>query len=187
MGILVAASASSSGLLNQKELKYIVQMVGEIPSCVPLQRVHDTIRYLEKYQHSIEPRMALDAHGLNLNIGSNTLGATANEVKSCLDINLGDADIARNGKFIETQTTKATRDLILAAFDSGNRAVVCVGPKGCYKSALARETADLRGVRHELFSLHSDMTSRDLFMIRGTDEETGDTIWRETPLTRAVR
>ncbi len=185
--ILVAASAGSSGLLNQTELKNLVQMVGEVPRCVPLQRVHDTIRYLEKYHHHIEPKMALDAHGLNLNIDSNVLGATANDIRTRLDIKVGDTEAASTSKFIETRTTKATRDLILAAFDSGNRAVVCVGPKGCYKSSLARETAVLRGVKHELFSLHPDMTSRDLFMVRGTDQQSGDTIWRETPLTRAVR
>ena len=85
-------------------------------------------------------------------------------------LNINNEKISQNNpNFIETNTICATRDLILAAFDSGSRSVAIVGPKGCYKSALARETARVLGVKTELFSLHPDMTARDLLMIRGTD------------------
>ena len=110
----------------------------------------------------------------------------AKDLMTPLNLNRGEHGQA-NPNFIQTKTTGATRDLILAAFDSGSNAVALVGPKGCYKSALARETARALGVKTELFSLHPDMTARDLLMIRGTDEKTGDTIWRETPLTRAFQ
>ena len=46
--VLTAASAQSSGFLDTKALKNLVQMVGEIPN-VPLQAVHNAVRYLEKH------------------------------------------------------------------------------------------------------------------------------------------
>ena len=86
------------------------------------------------------------------------------------------------------------------------RAVACVGPKGCYKSALAREVARQYGKDVELFSHHSDMTAHDLVLTRGMTGicidtschyDDGDldgvggrgrrtvTVWNSTPLTRA--
>ena len=180
--ILVAASAESNGLLDATTFKNLVQLVGEVPRGVPLQSIHDAVRYLEKYQQSIAPQAALNAHGINFN--GDMVGA--DDVMSPLKINHGQKK-GKLSEFVETKTTRAIRDLIIAGFESGNRAVVCVGPKGCYKSAVARETARVYGAKVELFSLHPDMTSRDLLMVRGTDAESGDTVWRETPLTRAVQ
>ena len=56
------------------------------------------------------------------------------DVRSPLKVTRGKTS-QRSTSFIETKTTGATRDLILAAFDSGSNAVALVGPKGCYKSA----------------------------------------------------
>ena len=98
----------------------------------------------------------------------------------------------------------------MAALESNQhrRAVACVGPKGCYKSALACEVARQYGKDVELFSLHSDMTARDLVLTRGTTSSSTDTsrhydggdtdggggggrrtvtVWNSTPLTRAVK
>ena len=86
--------------------------------------------------------------------------------------------------FVPTPSTDHIMDLIDTGIESG-RAVICVGPKGCGKSAIAAEAARRAGKGAELFSLYRDMTSRDLLVMRGTDDN-GNTKWRKTPLTRAV-
>ena len=76
----------------------------------------------------------------------------------------------------------------MAAFESGQQGVAVVGPKGCYKSALVRDLAWKQQPQPKhlrLFSLYSDMTARDLLLTRGTDSN-GTTVWRRTPLTRAI-
>jgi MoxR-like ATPase len=135
------------------------------------------------FQPSITPNAALRAHG----IGTGVSMIGGHDVQSPLNVGdeVGNATTSTN--FVPTTTTNTVRDLIVAGFQSGNRAVACVGPKGSYKSTIARETAKSLGVKIELFSLHTDMTARDLLMMRGTNNDTGDTSWRETPLTRAAR
>ncbi|XP_064465910.1 von Willebrand factor A domain-containing protein 8-like isoform X2 [Ornithodoros turicata] len=63
---------------------------------------------------------------------------------------------------------------------------VCViGSKGCGKSAVAKQFADLLGYEHELLLLYQDMGSRDLLQQR-TTLPNGDTTWTETPLVTAA-
>lgn len=181
--MLVNASARSSGTLSTTKLKEIVQMAGELPQGVSLESVHDAVQYLEKHQESITPAAALNAHCIN------TTGMMIG-VEDILDpLNLCGHDRGSNNttNFVETETTKAVQDLIITAFQSGKRAVAIVGPKGCYKSAVARSLAYSSGEIFELMSLHSDITDRDLLMTRGTCKESGNTIWKETPLSRAAR
>jgi len=182
---LIAASAGSNGLLDIATFKNLVQLIGEVPDGAPLQSVHSAVQYLERYQKSITPQVALNAHGINSH--GDMVGA--DDIVSPLKIDGGHHHLKKDNvsDFIETKTTRAIRDLIIAGFESGNRAVACVGPKGCYKSTVARDAARVFGAKVELFSLHPDITSRDLLMVRGTDSESGDTVWRETPLTRAAR
>ena len=179
--MLVNASARSSGTLSITKLKDIVQMAGELPQGVSLETVHDAVQYLERHQQSITPAAVLNAHGIN----------TTGEMIGVDDV-ITPLHLIERGKnnmlnFVETETTKAVRDLIVAAFESGKRAVAIVGPKGCYKSVVARNLAHSSGEKFELMNLHSELTYRDLLMTRGTCKESGNTIWRETPLSRAAR
>ena len=179
--VVTTVSAQSKGLLDSKTFRALIETVGQVPSDVPLQSIHDAVRYFETYQDNMEEKSALDAHGINSN--GDMIGATS--VRSPFNHNL---NMYKNvPEFVETKTTENIRDLIIAAFQNGSRAVACVGPKGCYKSALAKETARVYGAKVELFSLYTDLTSRDLLMVRATDMDSGDTVWRETPLTKAMR
>merc|ERR1712013_117303 len=63
---------------------------------------------------------------------------------------------------------------------------VCpIGPRGCGKSALVKQMTDLLGYRTETIQLYADMTARDLLQQR-TTTETGDTVWRLSPLVEAA-
>jgi midasin (ATPase involved in ribosome maturation) len=179
--LLTTVSAQSRGLLDSKTFRNVIQTVGQIPFDVPVQSVHDAIRYFESYQDHIDAKSALDAHGINSN--GDMIEAMSVRVPFNHDLKM----YQNVPEFIGTKTIQNTRDLILAAFQNGSRAVVCVGPKGCYKSALAKETARVYGAKVELFTLYTDLTSRDMLMVRGTDIDSGDTVWRETPLAKAIR
>lgn len=63
--------------------------------------------------------------------------------------------------------------------------ICLIGSKGCGKSAVARQFADLLGYERELLLLYQDMSSRDLLQQR-TTLPTGDTTWAETPLVTAA-
>ncbi|CAK0844962.1 unnamed protein product [Prorocentrum cordatum] len=68
------------------------------------------------------------------------------------------------------------------------RSVCLVGPGGEGKSALARRLACVLGypaARVHTLHVYKDMTSRDLFQRRGTDER-GDTHWDPSPLLVAA-
>ncbi|KAL7519873.1 hypothetical protein ACHAWX_004630, partial [Stephanocyclus meneghinianus] len=179
--MLVAASAVSQGTLEMASLKQMVESAGGIGD-ISVQSFQNAIRYIDMFQPSISPSAALKAHGIGINGGM--IGVQ--DVKFPFDLN-GITNSTSNANFVATKTTNTVRDLIVAGFQSGSRAVACVGPKGSYKSAIASETAKSMGAKMELFSLHPDMTARDLLMVRATDNESGDTSWRETPLTRAAR
>jgi len=63
--------------------------------------------------------------------------------------------------------------------------VCLIGPRGCGKSALVKQMTDLLGYRTETIQLYADMTARDLLQQR-TTTETGDTVWRLSPLVEAA-
>ncbi|XP_005100871.1 von Willebrand factor A domain-containing protein 8 [Aplysia californica] len=60
-----------------------------------------------------------------------------------------------------------------------------IGPKGCGKSVVVKQFADLLGYHVEPIMLYQDMTSRDLLQQR-TTLANGDTVWRPTPLVTAA-
>ena len=60
-----------------------------------------------------------------------------------------------------------------------------VGPKGCGKSIVVQQLADLLGYEVEPIMLYQDMTSRDLLQQRTTTAN-GDTVWRYSPLVTAA-
>ncbi|KAJ8256112.1 hypothetical protein COCON_G00199760 [Conger conger] len=61
-----------------------------------------------------------------------------------------------------------------------------MGPKGCGKSVIAREFAEMLGYTIEPIMLYQDMTARDLLQQRFTLPN-GDTAWRPSPLVSAAR
>ncbi|XP_056145237.1 von Willebrand factor A domain-containing protein 8 isoform X2 [Lampris incognitus] len=61
-----------------------------------------------------------------------------------------------------------------------------IGPKGCGKSVIAREFAEMLGYRIEPVMLYQDMTARDLLQQRYTLPN-GDTAWRASPLVTAAQ
>ena len=165
-------------------MRIIREMIGLANSGgVSLQSFQNAIHYIEQFQSSISISSAMKAHGMSSN-DDQMIGVP--DVQSPLDVTMTkDIGSTNASNFIMTKTTSTIRDLIIAGLRV-NRAVACVGPKGSYKSSVANETAKSLGVPMELFSLHPDMTARDLLMVRGTNES-GDTSWRDTPLTRAAR
>ncbi|XP_060945197.1 von Willebrand factor A domain-containing protein 8 [Limanda limanda] len=60
-----------------------------------------------------------------------------------------------------------------------------IGAKGCGKSVLAREFAEILGYSMEPVMLYQDMTARDLLQQRCTLPN-GDTAWRPSPLVTAA-
>uniref|UniRef100_A0A4W4EPU4 von Willebrand factor A domain-containing protein 8 n=1 Tax=Electrophorus electricus TaxID=8005 RepID=A0A4W4EPU4_ELEEL len=64
--------------------------------------------------------------------------------------------------------------------------ICLIGPKGCGKSAIAREFAEILGYSTEPIMLYQDMTARDLLQQRYTLPN-GDTAWRPAPLVSAAR
>ncbi|KAM6934858.1 von Willebrand factor A domain-containing protein 8 [Xenentodon cancila] len=60
-----------------------------------------------------------------------------------------------------------------------------IGVKGCGKSVIAREFAEMLGYNIEPVMLYQDMTARDLLQQRYTLPN-GDTVWRPSPLVTAA-
>ncbi|XP_061547312.1 von Willebrand factor A domain-containing protein 8 isoform X2 [Phycodurus eques] len=63
--------------------------------------------------------------------------------------------------------------------------VCLIGTKGCGKSVVAREFAEMLGYSLEPVMLYQDMTARDLLQQRFT-LPSGDTAWRPSPLVTAA-
>ncbi|XP_016319191.1 von Willebrand factor A domain-containing protein 8-like [Sinocyclocheilus anshuiensis] len=61
-----------------------------------------------------------------------------------------------------------------------------IGAKGCGKSVIAREFAEMLGYSIEPIMLYQDMTARDLLQQRYTLPN-GDTAWRASPLVTAAQ
>lgn len=165
---------AADGQLEDATLQNLVYLAtAPDANTLSLESLSNAAQYLAKYSKNITPDAALNAHGMGF-IG-------AEDVTEAFETSHVSTPAS---SFVTTSSAETIMDLIDTGSESG-RAVVCVGPKGCGKSAIATEAARRAGKRAELFSLYKDMTSRDLLVTRGTDEA-GNTIWRKTPLTRAV-
>jgi len=176
--MLHTISATPHRTIDASTIQELVRLAANIPGGVSLQSVHDAARYLERNPNNLTAATALKPYTSMIRV---------DDVMGSLATNLTDDSSSKSHprSFVETKTTNIVQDIIASAFESGKRAVAIVGPKGSYKSAVAREMAKRSGTHTGLFSLYSDMTARDLLLTRGTDED-GNTIWRKTPLTRAV-
>ncbi|KAK7882321.1 hypothetical protein WMY93_028495 [Mugilogobius chulae] len=83
-------------------------------------------------------------------------------------------------------STRSQSQLIAEMVQSHMAKDVClIGAKGCGKSAIAREFAEMLGYSIEPVMLYQDMTARDLLQQRFTLPN-GDTAWRPSPLVTAA-
>uniref|UniRef100_A0A671LV96 von Willebrand factor A domain-containing protein 8 n=1 Tax=Sinocyclocheilus anshuiensis TaxID=1608454 RepID=A0A671LV96_9TELE len=81
-----------------------------------------------------------------------------------------------------------THDRLLAEMMQSHlvKDICLIGAKGCGKSVIAREFADMLGYSIEPIMLYQDMTARDLLQQRYTLPN-GDTAWRASPLVTAAQ
>uniref|UniRef100_A0A673I1W9 ATPase dynein-related AAA domain-containing protein n=1 Tax=Sinocyclocheilus rhinocerous TaxID=307959 RepID=A0A673I1W9_9TELE len=81
-----------------------------------------------------------------------------------------------------------THDRLLAEMMQSHlvKDICLIGAKGCGKSVIAREFADMLGYSTEPIMLYQDMTARDLLQQRYTLPN-GDTAWRASPLVTAAQ
>jgi MoxR-like ATPase len=173
--LMEALANAADGQLDEATLQNLVYMATATDTpTLSLESLSDAARYLVQYNEHITTEAALNAHGMGF-IGSDDVVQPFDNVRD---------PVSHSPSFVSTLRSESIMNLIDSGIENG-KAVVCVGPKGCGKSAIAIEAARRSGKPAELFSLYKDMMSRDLLVTRGTDEA-GNTIWRKTPLTRAV-
>ncbi|XP_051566216.1 von Willebrand factor A domain-containing protein 8-like [Myxocyprinus asiaticus] len=81
-----------------------------------------------------------------------------------------------------------THDRLLAEMMQSHlvKDICLIGAKGCGKSVIAREFAEMLGYSIEPIMLYQDMTARDLLQQRYTLPN-GDTAWRASPLVAAAQ
>ncbi|XP_067265112.1 von Willebrand factor A domain-containing protein 8 isoform X1 [Chanodichthys erythropterus] len=81
-----------------------------------------------------------------------------------------------------------THDRLLAEMMQSHlvKDICLIGAKGCGKSMIAREFAEMLGYSIEPIMLYQDMTARDLLQQRYTLPN-GDTAWRASPLVTAAQ
>ncbi|XP_038658700.1 von Willebrand factor A domain-containing protein 8 [Scyliorhinus canicula] len=89
----------------------------------------------------------------------------------------------RTPNFIRT----SSHDRLLAEMMQSHmvKDICLIGGKGCGKTVIAKEFADLLAYRIEPITLYQDMTARDLVQQRYTLPN-GDTAWRPSPLVTAA-
>ncbi|XP_075708404.1 von Willebrand factor A domain-containing protein 8 isoform X2 [Rhinoderma darwinii] len=90
---------------------------------------------------------------------------------------------SRSSQFIRTNT----HDQLLAEMLQSHmvKDMCLIGGKGCGKSVIAKEFADMLGYEVEPVMMYQDMTARDLLQQRYTLPN-GDTAWRQSPLVMAA-
>lgn len=190
--LLQALAATSNGQLDESTLKELVYMLTTTTSetetsTLSLSSILDAVHYYLEYgSHFKAPVDAvLRGHGIGFVGVSDVKKDSFSELQLPSQNPTDDlSSSSSSSSFVATPSRQVVMDLVTTGLNSG-RAVACVGPKGCGKSAITAELARATNKTCELFSLFKDMTSRDLLLTRGTDEQ-GNTMWRKTPLTRAV-
>ncbi|XP_063282038.1 von Willebrand factor A domain-containing protein 8 [Pelobates fuscus] len=85
--------------------------------------------------------------------------------------------------FVRTQN----HEMLLAEMMQSHmvKDICLIGGKGCGKTVIAKEIAEMLGYEVEPIMLYQDMTARDLLQQRYTLQN-GDTAWRQSPLVTAA-
>lgn len=105
--------------------------------------------------------------------------------KSTYNVKSGTKTINKNGRQTFVSTTYLD-NLLAEMIESHMVGDFCiVGPRGCGKSAVVGQFAELLGYNVEPIMLYQDMTSRDLLQQRHTLPN-GDTTWKLSPLITAA-
>ncbi|XP_033842695.1 von Willebrand factor A domain-containing protein 8 [Periophthalmus magnuspinnatus] len=113
-----------------------------------------------------------------------TLDVAGNEVT--FEVRSGLNDVRQPNRSPLFVGTRSQSQLIAEMMQSHMVKDIClIGAKGCGKSAIAREFAEILGYSIEPVMLYQDMTARDLLQQRFTLPN-GDTAWRPSPLVLAA-
>jgi MoxR-like ATPase len=178
-------AATSQGDDNLRKIKDIV-IESSATKKYSFGSLLETTKYItsiKNEKHCITVKAALSARDGMTEVAG---GITATDVSPSNHDTTSQQQIVTksHSNFVETPSIAATIVLIGEGLRQ-SRAVACIGPKGCGKSMIAIQAASKFQRQSELFSLFKDMTSRDLLLRRSTDNK-GNTIWNQTPLTRAA-
>jgi von Willebrand factor A domain-containing protein 8 len=100
----------------------------------------------------------------------------------------GSMDVnASSPTFVLTSSAKEVLSEIMQEHAIGRDVLLLSRRKGEGKNAIANQFSSLLGYEPCIFHLNSEMTVRDLFLRRGTDSKTGETIWDESFLVKSAR
>ena len=166
--MLHTVSAVPDRTLDTDIIKELVGLAVNMPEGMSLQSVQDAARYLERNPNNLSSKTAMNAYSTSM-LGVEDIRGSLTTNLTTTDDKSENATMTKpmSSLFVETKTTKTVQDLVMSAFESGKKAVAIVGPKGSYKSALARQLARRNGSTVELFSLYSDM-NLCIFFARGS-------------------
>ncbi|XP_053563944.1 von Willebrand factor A domain-containing protein 8 [Bombina bombina] len=132
-----------------------------------------------------------------LKIGKVNAAHKENKLRASVSLQVGGKDVSmevpagtrvmklhsESSQFIKTNSL----EILLAEMLQSHMAkdMCLIGGKGCGKTVIAKEFADMLGYEVEPIMLYQDMTARDLLQQRYTLPN-GDTAWRQSPLVTAA-
>ncbi|TRY92386.1 hypothetical protein DNTS_024700 [Danionella cerebrum] len=128
---------------------------------------------------SVEPGARADQASVTLNIDNRNIS---------FQVPAGNRLRRSPGRRSSTFIRTSTHNRLLAEMMQSHlvKDICLIGAKGCGKSVISREFAEMLGYRTEPIMLYQDMTARDLLQQRYTLPN-GDTAWRASPLVSAAQ
>ena len=87
--------------------------------------------------------------------------------------------------YVSTSYHDTLLSQLILSHSTGVGGVCLVGARGCGKTALINQVSSILGYKTETIQMYADMTARDLLQQR-TTTDTGDTVWRLSPLMNAA-
>ena len=94
-------------------------------------------------------------------------------------------EVGANTGYVSTPYHDTLLSHLILSHGAGAGGMCLVGARGCGKTALVRQMSGLLGYKTETIQMYADMTARDLLQQR-TTTDTGDTVWRLSPLMEAA-
>ncbi|GFO07343.1 von Willebrand factor a domain-containing protein 8-like [Plakobranchus ocellatus] len=182
-------------------LPHVVKIMNSMPKCSDVELLHRIYPYttmlgkdgktaveeaMDKFEISPQEETSLSLkevsrQGLQATVSLNHKKESFNLQVLCggLNVNAGELD----QHFVKT----IYHDTVLLQMMQSHlvKDFCIVGPRGCGKSVVVKQFADMLGYHIEPIMLYQDMTSRDLLQQRTTMPD-GDTTWRYTPLVTAA-